>query len=695
MTAEDRLTDELARIDALLPGLAEEPVDEALIAATLQRVADEPAMAPRIANEPPPPPRMPRFAWAIAALFLVALGGVWMTQLSGMDEGQPMAAYAPEPEAAADSIPTETERIQAAIRDNLARERREIQAREAPPSAAAAADVGMQDALAGISLELSPEDISFPADPRVEAPSGSSGGTDSGSSVGRPDAQRLADRRVAKPRPRPGRVTWTSPEPTPMPTPRPTRAGGESYRAEAPSPWKSVAQQPLSTLSIDVDTASYTNVRRFLTWGRLPPPEAVRIEELLNWFEYSDPAPRVGEQPPFGVGAEVSTAPWNEDHLLVRVALRAATIPADQVPPRNLVFLVDVSGSMKAESKLPLLQRSMTLLAADLRPEDTMAIVSYAGRSAVELEPTTGRNKGAILAAIDGLTAGGSTNGEGGIRTAYNLAKRNFDRDGINRVILATDGDFNVGTSDRGSLIGLIEQQRESGVFLTALGFGTGNFRDDTLEALADHGNGNYAYIDGLEEAHKVLTAGAGKLVTVAKDVKLQVEFNPAQVEGWRLLGYENRVMSAREFRDDKKDAGEMQSGDGVTALFELVPAGGSVPQGSLRYQKAPADLTEAARSGELLVVHTRWKEPQGRRAKEESFIVEGKRRSLRFATDDFQTSAAVAGWGMLLRRDPEVGTWSYDDAATLAKRGVGDDPDGQRSELVELIRRSGILSRR
>jgi Ca-activated chloride channel homolog len=715
MTAdESRLSDALDRVDALLPGLVEGDLDDALVAATLQRISDEPAMAPRVANEPPP--RIPRrWGYIAAAVLLLGLVGLWrstsdnptrLAQLSPAAESGPQGI-----EASPASEASQQERIHQAIQGKIQAERAEIEERLQSAGAESAAESA--SAYADRSSSSQPRTLVpvRPLDsgsrrlnkrpnhrsvhrpkaggtyrsPLGDAPIASLNGGAVAAEADPPPlvAERLRERR-----------TYTTPAPPPPPDDyAPT---GESYRAEAPSRWNAVSQKPLSTLSIDVDTASYTNVRRFLREGRLPPPDAVRIEELLNWFDYDDVAPKLEENPPFSVTAEVATAPWNADHLLLRVALRAATIPADQVPPRNLVFLVDVSGSMKSAAKLPLLQRAMTLLAANLRPEDTLAIVTYAGRSAVALKPTSGADVSAILAAIDALSAGGSTNGSGGIQTAYDLARRNFDRRGINRVILATDGDFNVGISDRGSLIDLIEKERRSGVFLTALGFGTGNLKDDTLEALADHGNGNYAYIDGLEEAHKVLTAeGGGKLVTVAKDVKLQVEFNPGHVEGWRLLGYENRVMTAREFRDDAKDAGELQAGDGVTALFELVPVGGALPDTTLRYQQAPRTLTDAARSGELGVVNTRWKQPLGHRAEEASFVVDDKRRSLRRATDDFQISAAVAGWGMLLRRDPEVGRWSYADAEGLAKDGQGSDPKGQRRELIELIHRSRGLQRR
>ena len=731
-TDELRLHDELARIDALLPTFAEEDVSEALILSTLERVADEPfmaprvadepPMAPRVANEPPGPGRWPRLKWA-AALLAVMVSGTWMV-LQQAPREQLVASRAP----AEESVPAEEwghraaedqsqkERVRQAIAEKLKQERAELAASSDSESRA----VHVADRLVPVRPDNSEAAVRYR---RQRTPGSSVTGA---SSDGQGLAERSSPRAAADP-------YWSSPEATPPPEagryPRgPQSAGGpqggtglnsvaldsagggyrnkrgnrwetasgERYQPTAPSSWKAVAQQPLSTLSIDVDTASYTNVRRFLRAGQMPPPDAVRIEELLNWFKYEDPAPSLDSTPPFGLTAEVAPAPWNGDHLLVRLAMRAATIPPGEVPPRNLVFLVDVSGSMKREDKLPLLQRAMTLLAGGLRDEDSLAIVTYAGRSEVALPTTSGRNRSAILAAIDGLTAGGSTNGEGGLRAAYKLARFSFEEDGINRVILATDGDFNVGIRDRDRLISLIEQERESGVFLTALGFGTGNLRDDNLEALADHGNGNYAYIDGLEEAHKVLTAeGGGKLVTLAKDVKLQVEFNPAQVEGWRLLGYENRVMSAREFRDDKKDAGELQAGDGVTALFEIVPAGGEVPEQPLRYQQEAPRLSEAAHRGELMVVHARWKRPQGARAKETSFVVEGKRRGLWRSTDDFRTSAAVAGWAMLLRGDGATGAWRYSDAIRLARDAQGADPDGQRAELLELMKQSASLSGR
>jgi Ca-activated chloride channel family protein len=356
----------------------------------------------------------------------------------------------------------------------------------------------------------------------------------------------------------------------------------EAYAHIAESEFMNVRDQALSTFSVDVDTASYSNVRRFLREGRLPPADAVRIEELVNYFDYDYPEPQANE--PFGIYAEVSDCPWNAEHRLVHLGIQARHIEQQSVPPRNLVFLIDVSGSMQDPNKLPLLKNGLSLLARNLRSQDRISMVVYAGSSGLVLPSTTGAHQNQVLEALSRLEAGGSTNGAAGIELAYAEAQRNFIKGGVNRVILATDGDFNVGPSSEGELVRIIEEKRKSGVFLTVLGFGTGNLQDSRMEQLADKGNGNYAYIDTLDEAQKVLVRESGAtLVTVAKDVKLQVEFNPAHVASYRLVGYENRTLAARDFNDDKKDAGEIGAGHTVTALYEIVPVGAEEPAQSSR----------------------------------------------------------------------------------------------------------------
>ena len=372
----------------------------------------------------------------------------------------------------------------------------------------------------------------------------------------------------------------------PPPPPPPPRASLYSlvsdFNTEQYGPIKEtgfalVVNRPLSTFSIDVDTASYANLRRFLREGRLPPADAVRIEELINYFDYDYPEPEEGE--PFGIVTEMAACPWAPSHRLVHIGLRSKPVATADLPPNNLVFLLDVSGSMASAHKLPLLKKSFSLLARQLRPQDRISIVVYAGAAGMVLPPTSGAEKTDILATLSRLEAGGSTAGGAGIRLAYRLAREHFIQGGNNRVILATDGDFNVGVSSDGELVRMIEQERESGVFLTVLGFGTGNLKDSKMEQLADHGNGNYAYIDTLLEARRVLVEQLGAtLLTVAKDVKLQVEFNPAQVRAYRLIGYENRRLRDEEFNDDRKDAGDLGAGHSVTALYEVIPAGSDEP---------------------------------------------------------------------------------------------------------------------
>ncbi|HYR06440.1 MAG TPA: VWA domain-containing protein [Longimicrobium sp.] len=470
----------------------------------------------------------------------------------------------------------------------------------------------------------------------------------------------------------------------------------EEYRLIEENPFRDVAANPLSTFAIDVDAASYSNVRRFLTGGRLPPRDAVRIEELINYFEYDYPDP-TGEHP-FSINTEVSAAPWNPQHRLVHVGLQGRRMEQREMPAGNLVFLIDVSGSMDEPNKLPLVKESLRLLVNQLRPQDRVAIVVYAGAAGLVLPSTPGNQRGRIMEAIDNLSAGGSTAGGQGIVLAYETARRSFIEGGNNRVILATDGDFNVGVSSESGLVQLIEQKRETGIFLTVLGFGTGNYSDARMERLADHGNGNYAYVDGEAEARKVLVREmGGTLVTIAKDVKVQVEFNPAKVRAYRLIGYENRVMAAEAFNDDRKDGGELGAGHSVTALYEIVPVGVNTPvpgTDPLRYQQVQP-RPGAAASEELLTVKLRYKAPEG----ESSWLIEQpvRDRGLELArtSDDFRFAAAVAQWGMLLRDSQFKGSSTWSGAAELAGGSLGHDEHGYRAEFVRLLDASRALASR
>jgi Ca-activated chloride channel family protein len=467
---------------------------------------------------------------------------------------------------------------------------------------------------------------------------------------------------------------------------------GDEYRAIAENDFQAVADSPLSTLSVDVDTASYANVRRYVDEGRLPPKDAVRIEEMLNYFDYDYGSPRDGQ--PFAAHTEVTEAPWATGHRLVRLGIQGRELTNASTPPRNLVFLVDVSGSMQSADRLPLIQRGLDLLVDQLGAKDHVALVAYAGAAGVVLEPTVASDKARIHEAIDRLEAGGSTAGGAGIQAAYALAKANFQKDAINRVLLATDGDFNVGTTSDAELVQLIETQRESGVFLTVLGFGRGNLQDAKMEQLADKGNGNYAYIDDFSEVQKVLGEQAGgTLVTIAKDVKIQVEWNPSRVSRYRLIGYENRVLAARDFNDDHKDAGEIGAGHSVTALYEVVPATEAPARevDPLRYQ-ADRVATRAAAGDELLTIKLRYKEPDGDVSKLSSFSVKDAVIPFARASADTRWAAAVAGFGMLLRDSPAKGTATWALVADLAREALGPDPGGYRAEMVRLVAKARTL---
>ena len=468
----------------------------------------------------------------------------------------------------------------------------------------------------------------------------------------------------------------------------------ESYDRIVDNRFLQVSQNPLSTFSIDVDTASYANVRRFLLGGMLPPKDAVRIEEMLNYFSYDYPVP--SGQDPFSATVEVAEAPWESEHRLVRIGLKGKEIELEERPSSNLVFLLDVSGSMQPSNKLPLLKKAMRLLVDRLSENDRVAIVVYAGASGLVLPSTSCDQKEKILAALESLEAGGSTNGGSGIRLAYQTAVSSFISGGINRVILATDGDFNVGTTNQGDLTRLIEENAGSGVFLSVLGFGMGNYQDSTLEKLADMGNGNYAYIDDINEARKVLVDQINStLVTIAKDVKIQIEFNPLQVSAYRLIGYENRLLSKEDFNDDSKDAGEIGAGHTVTALYEIVPSGKGIQipgVDPLRYQAA-IQTTQLAESGELLTLKLRYKQPDGQTSQLLEFPVRDSGKVYSQASQDFKFAAAVASFGMILRESPYRGNATLSGVLELAEEGKGSDPHGYRGQFLELVNKARALA--
>jgi Ca-activated chloride channel family protein len=469
------------------------------------------------------------------------------------------------------------------------------------------------------------------------------------------------------------------------------RAGGrdfntEEYRHIAENSWRAPGRTPLSTFSIDVDAGSYTNVRRFLSEGRLPPVDAVRVEEMINYFRYDYREPS-GEHP-FSVTTEVTDAPWHPGHKLALIGLQGRRIPVASLPPSNLVFLIDVSGSMHDPRKLPLVKSAFRLLVNQLRPEDRVAIAVYAGAAGLVLPSTPGHRKDRILDAIERLQAGGSTAGAAGIRLAYQTAKEHFLREGNNRVILATDGDFNVGVSSEGELIRLIEEERRHGIFLTVLGFGTGNLKDAKMEQLADKGNGHYAYVDNLLEARKVLVQEMGAtLVTIAKDVKLQVEFNPETVQAYRLIGYENRLLADEDFNDDTKDAGDMGAGHSVTALYELVPVGAplDVKVGTvdpLRYQAPRSGGRARDGQEDWFTVKLRYKAPESAESRLLDRVVRGETRT---PSENLRWASAVAGVGMLLRDSEHKGQTTWRSMLSLARGARGEDREGYRGEFVRL----------
>ncbi|MFZ7145310.1 MAG: YfbK domain-containing protein [Bacteroidota bacterium] len=470
----------------------------------------------------------------------------------------------------------------------------------------------------------------------------------------------------------------------------------EEYSLIKENQFNNVKRYPLSTFSIDVDAASYSNIRRILTAGMLPPKDAVRIEEMINYFNYEYPQPS-GEDP-ISISTEIGICSWNPEHKLVKIGLKGRSIEADKLPSNNLVFLIDVSGSMMDENKLPLIKRSFRLLVQQLRPEDKVSIVVYAGSSGLVLEATSGKEKEKIMEKIDVLQAGGSTAGGEGIQLAYDIAKENFMKEGNNRVILATDGDFNVGVSSDADLVSLIEKKRELGIFLTVLGFGTGNYKDSKMEGLADKGNGNFAYVDNILEAQKVFVKEMGAtLNTIAKDVKLQIEFNPVHVKAYRLVGYENRMLADEDFNDDKKDAGELGSGKTVTALYEIIPAKSkeSIDNiDTLKYQRT--ELNDVIASNEMMTIKFRYKDPKDSVSKlivhplvaETDFNTEQKK------SDDFRFASSVAEFGLILRNSKFKGKANFSNVLSLARESKGNDADGYRAEFIKMVEMAEIISK-
>ena len=474
--------------------------------------------------------------------------------------------------------------------------------------------------------------------------------------------------------------------------PPPQQRNAETYKEIKENSFVAVAQQPVTTFSADVDRAAYANVRRIIGYGQIPPKDAVRIEEMVNYFDYDYPAPEEGSASPLRVSPELAFAPWNPNHLLLRIGLQAKKIDLAKAPPSNIVFLIDVSGSMDEENKLPLLKSSFKMLLGQLRPDDKIAIVTYANGTKVALPSTSVKDKEKIIKVLDNLYASGGTSGGKGIQLAYEQAQKSFIKNGNNRIILATDGDFNIGINNTTDLEKFIEKQRESGIYMSVLGFGIGNYRDDMAETIADKGNGNYAYIDNITEAKKVLVNElSGTLFAVAKDVKLQLEFNPKYVKEYKLIGYENRMLANEDFTNDKKDAGEIGAGHTVTALYELVPSDGKVAQ-SLRYQSQ--ELNEKGKGNELGFLKIRYKDPKVKDAKSVEITepLVFNKKALKETSTDYRFAASVAEFGILLRDNSNKANATYDQVIELAEGAIGKDPEGYRKEFVRLVKSVKML---
>jgi Ca-activated chloride channel homolog len=468
----------------------------------------------------------------------------------------------------------------------------------------------------------------------------------------------------------------------------------EEYKSEKEIGFKATDKDPQTTFSIDVDRAAYTNIRRFINNGQMPPKDAVRIEEMINYFDYNYAQPKGKD--PINIETEISDSPWNKGLKILHIGLQAKTIPTDNLPASNLVFLIDVSGSMSDPNKLPLVKTAFKLLTDQLREQDHVAIVVYAGAAGLVLPPTSGKDKTKIKDALDNLSAGGSTAGGAGIELAYKTALENFVKNGNNRVILATDGDFNVGVSSSGDLEKLVENKRKSGIFLSVLGFGMGNYKDSKMETLSDKGNGNYAYIDNLSEAEKVFVKEfGGTLFTVAKDVKLQLEFNPKYVKAYRLIGYENRALANEDFKNDAKDAGEMGSGHTVTAIYEIIPAGveSSFLPDKLKYQQFTQTFM-GSNSEEVCTVKIRYKQPDADKSVQLEEVVKDTHIALEKTSENFRFSAAVAEFGLLLRGSDFKGSANYEQVINLAKNAFGKDSEGYRAEFLKLVKTTKLLDK-
>lgn len=466
----------------------------------------------------------------------------------------------------------------------------------------------------------------------------------------------------------------------------------EDYSPINENSFHTVSSNPLSTFSIDVDRASYSNIRRFLNEGNMPPADAVRVEEMINYFDYQYTNPT--DDAPVAIYTDMAACPWNTAHQLVRIALKGKDVAKENLPPSNLVFLIDVSGSMGQPQKLPLVKQAFKALVNQLRPVDKVAIAVYAGAAGLVLPSTPGSQKTAILDALDRLEAGGSTAGGAGIKLAYETAAENLVKQGNNRVIIATDGDFNVGLSSDGELQRLIEKEREKGIFLSVLGFGMGNYKDNKLEILADKGNGNYAYIDNYEEARRTfVTEFGGTLFTIAKDVKLQIEFNPKYVQSYRLVGYENRMLNDEDFNNDKKDAGDMGAGHTVTALYEIVPVGAATEQPGTDPLKYQQNKAVAGNSKEVLTVKMRYKAPEGQQSKLVTKVLDWKQQDISQAPEDFRMAAAVADFGLLLRNSEHKGNATYEQVLNLAGNARGKDEEGYRAEFIQLVKKAQLIS--
>jgi len=473
--------------------------------------------------------------------------------------------------------------------------------------------------------------------------------------------------------------------------PIPAEPTQEDYDSFVENAFESPKTAPLSTFSIDVDNASYTNIRRFLNNGQQVPKDAVRVEEMVNFFKYTYPQPK--NENPFSINTEVSDSPWNANNKILKIGLQGKNIPTNDLPASNLVFLIDVSGSMSDMNKLPLLKQSLKILLNELRAKDKVAIVVYAGAAGMVLPPTSGDEKKTIIDALDKLQSGGSTAGGAGIELAYKTAAENFIKGGNNRVILATDGDFNVGSTSNSDMEKLIEDKRKTGVFLTCLGYGMGNYKDSKMEILADKGNGNYAYIDNIQEANRFLGKEfKGSMFAIAKDVKIQIEFNPKQVQSYRLIGYENRKLRPEDFKNDAIDAGELGSNHTVTALYEIIPVGVksdylNVQPDDLKYTKT--ETTSSNYTNELATIKFRYKKPDGDKSIEMVQVIENKSAAMEKASDDMKFSTAVAWFGLKLRDSKLIADKSSEEIVKLAKQGNSNDPEGYKAEFIRLVETS------